>query len=155
MKHSLADRSNQQHQLAPVWKLCDSRSVMSHTFCMLLPFSLCLMLTVHPLPLLSPFAQDDALLAYQIGFELVDNELQSFLGKVTDRLDELIPAPAPAAAAAAPEVAAPAAAEGAEGGAAAAAGGEAMETEGGGAAAPAEEDSGEGLPARACQGACL
>lgn len=65
--------------------------------------------------------QDSALLAYQIGFELVDSELQSFMLQVKSRLDELVPK-APA------EPAAPA-----EGG------GDAMEAEGAGAAdAPAE-----------------
>lgn len=96
--------------------------------------------------------QDAALLAYQIGFELVDCELQSFLAKVKTRLDALVPA-APAAS---PPAAAPAA------GAEAAGGAEAMDAEGAAVAAPAapavaapaveESEADKGAPAA---GVCL
>lgn len=57
-----------------------------------------------PLPLTPPTrlpfpSQDDELLAYQIAFDLVENELQSFLQQVQAGVEELAPkAPAPAAA---------------------------------------------------------
>lgn len=47
----------------------------------------------------SPLQQQEELLAYQIGFDLVENELQSFLADVAARLEA---PPAPAAAEAAP-----------------------------------------------------
>ncbi|KAL4448567.1 hypothetical protein ABPG75_005786 [Micractinium tetrahymenae] len=51
-------------------------------------------------------SDDDSLLAYQIGFDLVDAELQAFMLKVTAKLDQLAPsssaAAAPAGGAAAP-----------------------------------------------------
>ncbi len=43
--------------------------------------------------------QEEELLAYQIAFDLVENELQSFLQQVQRRLEELAPQPQPPAAA--------------------------------------------------------
>ncbi|KAG2454480.1 hypothetical protein HYH02_001498 [Chlamydomonas schloesseri] len=74
-------------------------------------------------------SEDDELLAYQVGFDLVENELQSFLADVSGRLEGPGGAPAAAAAAAAP----------AEGAAAPADGDAAMDTDAAAAApAPAE-----------------
>eukprot|EP00955_Chlamydomonas_euryale_P022465 237396-Chlamydomonas_euryale.AAC.5 len=65
--------------------------------------------------------QEDELVAYQVAFDLVENEMQSFLHQVQQDLDKLIPPPA-----------APAAAAPSDGGgtfAAPAAGGDAMDTD--------------------------
>lgn len=79
-------------------------------------------------------SEDDALLAYQVGFDLVENEVQAFLGRVQAALDDTVaaaaPAPQPAAPPPAPPPAAAAAAAGDNGAAA-------METDGAPAAAPA------------------
>ncbi|KAG2490998.1 hypothetical protein HYH03_010670 [Edaphochlamys debaryana] len=59
-------------------------------------------------------SEDEELLAYQVAFDLVENELQSFLADVAARLDAPPPAAAPAAPPAAPaEAPAAAAADGA------------------------------------------
>lgn len=91
--------------------------------------------------LISSSSGDDVLLAYQIAFDLVENELQSFIIKVQDQLPQLPEPPAPAAEAAADAAAAPAAA-GAEDAAAA------MDTDAPApaAAAAAEPDANGGPP---------
>ncbi|PNW70631.1 hypothetical protein CHLRE_17g727950v5 [Chlamydomonas reinhardtii] len=73
-------------------------------------------------------SEDEELLAYQVGFDLVENELQSFLADVSSRLEVPGAAAPPAAAVAAPA---------AEGAAAPAEGAAAMDTDA--AAAPAAE----------------
>ncbi|GAB4817108.1 hypothetical protein N2152v2_004154 [Parachlorella kessleri] len=86
-------------------------------------------------------SEDNVLLAYQIGFELVESELQNFMGKVKAALDLKMPA-APAAAQGAPAGDAAAPAEPA---------GEAMEAEGGAGAPDAAPEAAAAAPAPAAE----
>ncbi|WIA09523.1 hypothetical protein OEZ85_008919 [Tetradesmus obliquus] len=90
--------------------------------------------------LLSSGREDDVLLAYQIAFDLVDNELQSFIIKVQEQLPKLPEPPA----AEPPAAAAPAAA--ADGAADAA---DAMDTDAAAPAAAAADANGGPAPAAA------